>query len=82
MEEKRQRRAAKEAKRKAEERAALRTEIEANFMGKGVSKAVVTAQEIVEVDGNGSPDPVVGAVGGLLGQLIITLALLEKNFNR
>jgi len=43
LEEKRQRRAAKEAKRKAEERAALRTEIEANFMGKGVSKAVVTA---------------------------------------
>jgi hypothetical protein len=41
LEEKRQRRAAKEAKRKAEERAALRTEIEAQFMGKGASKTPI-----------------------------------------
>lgn len=51
-------------------------------MGKGTSKPGILAQEIVEIDGNGVADPVVGALGGLLGQLIITLALLEKNFNR
>ena len=51
-------------------------------MHKGVSKAPCAAQEVVEIDGNGSPDPVVGAIGGLLGQIIITLAIIEKNFNR
>mmetsp|Transcript_7483 Transcript_7483/g.11668 ORF Transcript_7483/g.11668 Transcript_7483/m.11668 type:complete len:342 (-) Transcript_7483:985-2010(-) len=82
LEEKRQRRAAKEAKRKAEERAALGAEIEAQFIKKGVSVADIAIQDLVEIDGNGEPKPVVGAIGGALGQIIMVLSILESKFNR
>lgn len=39
-------------------------------------------QEIVEMDGNYEGQHIVGALGGFLGQLIMTLAIIEKNFNR
>lgn len=34
------------------------------------------------MDGNGDVKPVVGGLGGILGQMIIVLSILEKNFNR
>lgn len=39
-------------------------------------------QEVNEIDGGIDPKPVVGAIGGLLGQIILTLSIMEKNFNR
>lgn len=83
MEEKRKRREAKEAKKRKEERANLRAEIEAQFIAKGVTMPDIAAQEVLEVDGNGEPGRnVVGAVGGVLGQIILVLSIIEKNFNR
>ena len=83
MEEKRKRREAKEAKKRAEERANLRAEIEAQFIAKGTTVDPIVAQDVLEMDGGGDPGKaVVGAVGGVLGQLIVVLSILEKNFNR
>jgi hypothetical protein len=83
MEEKRKRREAKEAKKRKEERANLRTEIEAQFIAKGETKPDIGAQEVLEVDGNGEAGKnVVGAIGGVLGQIILVLSIIEKNFNR
>ena len=84
MEEKRKRREAKEAKKRAEERANLRAEIEAQFIAKGTQLEPIVAQEILEMDGGpeAAGKAVVGAVGGVLGQLIVVLSILEKNFNR
>lgn len=35
-----------------------------------------------EIDGNLTPKPIVGILGGLLGQMVLTLSIIEKNFNR
>ena len=83
MEEKRKRRDAKEAKKRKEERANLKAEIEASFIAKGVTMPDIGAQEVIEVDGHGDPARnVVGAIGGVLGQIILVLSIIEKNFNR
>lgn len=42
----------------------------------------IGAQEVFEIDGNGENKQIVGAIGGLLGQMILTLNIIEKNFNR
>jgi hypothetical protein len=80
--EKRQRKQAKEAKRKAEERAALGAEIQEKFISKGLSKPLVAVQEVLEADGEGRAEPILGALGGVLGQIILVLSIMEKNFNR
>ena len=36
----------------------------------------------MNIDGNGEDKAVIGALGGVIGQLIIVLSILEKNFNR
>jgi len=83
MEEKRKKREAKEAKKRKEERANLRAEIDAQFIAKGTTAPDIGAQEVVEVNGNGEAGKAsIGAVGGVLGQLILVLSILEKNFNR
>jgi hypothetical protein len=41
----------------------------------------IHAQEVQEITGNPAKLGV-GAVGGLLGQIILTLSIMEKNFNR
>lgn len=80
--EKAERRARKEAKKRKEAEAALRAEIDENFIKKGASASPIVEQEVSNIDGNGEARPVVGALGGVLGQLIITLSILEKNYNR
>jgi len=83
MEEKRLKREKKERERRDAERKALKEEVEKLFIYKGEAKADCLAQEIVEIDGNGEAGKnVVGAIGGVLGQLILTLSILEKHFNR
>jgi len=43
----------------------------------------IGAQEILEADGNcDASKGVVGAIGGVLGQIILVLSIIEKNFNR
>jgi len=82
-EEKRLKKEAREKKRKEEELEALRKEIEANFVEKGESKAENLTQELIEIDGQGDKDKHhIGVIGGILGQVIITLAILEKKYNR
>lgn len=80
-EEKRKKREAKEAKKRAEERAKLRGDIQEVFIKKGVSADVIAQQDLFEIDGNRNKN-IVGVLGGVLGQLIITLALMERNYNR
>jgi hypothetical protein len=83
MEEKRLKREKKERERRDAERKALKEEVEKLFIDKGEAKADCLAQEIVEIDGHGEAGKsVVGAIGGVLGQLILTLSILEKHFNR
>ena len=82
LEEKRKRKEAREAKRRAEELAALKAEIQMGFIEKGTSAADVAVQEILNIDGFDAKEPVIGSLGGLLGQIIITLSIIEKNFNR
>ena len=82
MEEKRKRREAREAKKRAEELAALKAEIQLNFIDKGESVQDINVQEVLEMDGHDIKGNFVGALGGMLGQLILTLSILEKNFNR
>lgn len=80
--EKAEKKAKKEAKKRKEAEAALRAEIEENFIKKGASASPIVEQEVSNIDGNGEMKPIVGALGGVLGQLIITLSILEKNYNR
>ena len=77
-----ERRAAKEAKRKREAEAALRAQIDTQFIQKGTSVGPITDHDIHEIDGAGFGKPIVGALGGVIGQLVIVLSILEKNFNR
>lgn len=60
----------------------MRAEIEEKFIAKGVSQPDIPAQELVEIDGNAEQKPIVGAIGGVLGQIILVLNSMEKNFNR
>ena len=82
LQEKAERKARKEAKKRKEAEAALRAEINDNFILQGVSASPISEQEVSNIDGNGEAKPIVGALGGVLGQLIITLSILEKNYNR
>jgi hypothetical protein len=79
--EKKKKREAREAKKRAEERAKLKTEIEAEFIRRGVTVDGVSNVELVEIEGMQGRNTV-GVLGGVLGQLIISLALMERNFNR
>ena len=81
-EERRKKREAREAKRRAEELARLKQEIQDTFIAQGLSTADIGAQEVFEIDGNKESKPIIGAIGGLLGQMILTLNIMEKNFNR
>jgi hypothetical protein len=47
-----------------------------------VSKPLVAVQEVLEADGEGRAEPILGALGGVLGQIILVLSIMEKNFNR
>lgn len=83
MEQKRLKKEKKERERKEAERKALREEVEKLFIEKGESKAECLTQEILEIDGHQEAGKnVIGAVGGVLGQMILTLSILEKHFNR
>lgn len=82
LEAKNARRAAREEKRRKEELAKLRAEIETDFIAKGTSLSIIENQELSGIDGYGESRPIVGGIGGVLGQMVLVLSIMEKNFNR
>lgn len=46
-------------------------------------KSPIDQLEVVEIDGLGDKNkPIIGALGGVMGQIIIVLSIMEKNYNR
>lgn len=75
------RKLAREAKKKAEELAALKENIQKNFVDKAVVVDDILKQDITEVDGWQQKDkPLVTALGGFLGQLILVLNTVAKYY--
>lgn len=73
----------KEAARKAVERAQLKEHILENFIQKATVVEGIVNQEIVDVDGFGQKNKgVVSVLGGVLGQLMIVLNTIKKNYSR
>ena len=74
-----QRKAEKEAKRKAEEIARLREEIKEKYVDKVTPVEEILKQEITDIDGwSQDAKPVVTALGGFLGQLMIVFNTVAK----
>ena len=81
MAEKLRRKAEKEAKKKAEEIAALREEIKEKYVDKVTPIEEILKQEVTDIDGwNQDGKPVVTAIGGWLGQLMIVLNTVAKYY--
>lgn len=74
LEEKRKRKEAKELARKAAELKRLREEVNTLFVSKGEFKDGVLIQEQIEITGNHSRQPIIGALGGFLGTLAIVVS--------
>ena len=71
----------REAKRKAEEIARLREEIKEKYVDKAIPIEEILKQEITDVDGWAQDGkPVVTALGGMLGQLMIILNTIAKYY--
>jgi len=79
-EEKMRRKAAREAVKKANELRKLKEEIYNNFVAKGESKENILAQEIIEIDGMHLKLPSVGALGGMLGQMIVCFHAAHRHW--
>ena len=78
---KQKRREDRAAKKKAEQIAELRKEVEAKFVEKVVPIDEILKQEIREVDGWGEDGKLcVTALGGFLGQLMIVLNCVAKYY--
>ena len=78
MEEKRKRKEARELARKAAGLKALKEELNAKFVAKGEIKDQILVQEFSEINGFHSRQPVIGAIGGFLGQIILVIAGAAK----
>lgn len=79
--EKMRRKAEREAKKKAEEIARLREEIKEKFIEKVVPVDEILKQEFTEIDGwEQDGKPVVTALGGFLGQLMLVLNTVAKYY--
>ena len=84
-EERRIKKEEKERKKKEAERLRLRGEIEQKFnINDGADKkSPIDAVEILNMDCLGDKNkPFVGALGGLFGQMMIVLSVMEAKFNR
>jgi hypothetical protein len=78
---KQRRREERAAKRKAVEIAALRETVEKEFIAKGVGVEEILKCPLVEADGYGTKEtPIVGMLGGWLGQIMIVFNCLAKNY--
>ena len=81
-EEKKRRRAAREAIKKANELKKLKDEVNDMFVAKGEHKEHVLNQEIVEITGLHQKVPTIGAIGGILGQIMICFHTLFKHWTK
>jgi hypothetical protein len=71
------------AAKRAEEMAKLKEKIDNEVISKGTVQEGILAQELVDIDGHGRIDrPVVTALGGFLGQLIMVLQTVAKFYSR
>jgi hypothetical protein len=79
--EKLRKKAEKEAKRKNEQIAALKEQIQEKYVDKSITVDEILKQEIVDVDGwSQEGKPVVTALGGWFGQLMIVLNTVAKYY--
>jgi hypothetical protein len=78
LEEKRKRKEARELARKAAGLKALKDDLNAKFVSKGEVKDQILVQEFSEINGFHNKTPVIGALGGFLGQLILVIAGAAK----
>lgn len=78
LEDKRKRREAKELARKVAGLKALKEDINAKFVAKGEIRDQILVQEFSEINGFFIRHPVIGALGGFLGQLILVIAGANK----
>ena len=77
------RRARRAAKKKAEQIEALRNHIDAEFVQKGIGSDEILKSPLVESDGYGTKDtPVIGMLGGWLGQLMLVFNTLATKFKQ
>ena len=60
----------------------MREEIKVNFIDKGSQQEGILSQDLININGNKDPNPIVGCLGGMLGQLIIVFNSIIKNFDK
>lgn len=76
---KQRRREERAAKKKAAEIAALRETVEKEFISKGVPVEEILKSPLVEANGYGTKEtPIIGMLGGWLGQIMIVFNTLAK----
>lgn len=64
----------REAAKRAQELEKLRNDIDSEFIKKGKTEEGIVFQEIVDIDGHGAKNkPIVGVIGGFIGQIMIVL---------
>ena len=75
------RRARRAAKKKAEQIEALRNHIDDEFVKKGTGSDDILKSPLVEADGYGTKEtPVIGLLGGWLGQMMVVFNCLAKSY--
>lgn len=79
---KQRRRAAREAHKKASELKKLKSEVNQEFVVKGEPRDNIMIQDMLEVTGNFQKTPMVGVVGGLLGQFILVFSAVQKKWGK
>jgi hypothetical protein len=79
-EDKRKRRLAREAVKKANELKKLKDEVHSLFVVKGESKEHVLNQEFIEITGLHLKTPSIGSIGGILGQIMICFHTIHKHW--
>ena len=78
IEDKLKRKADRAARRKAAELQKLKNEMEKLFIEPGTEAEFVLGCELAEVHGNHTGNPIMGAVGGPLGQIFIVLSVFKS----
>ena len=79
LEDKERRRIAREAKRKAEEIARLKSSIEDNFIKTGKPEDGILLNDLIDIDGHSQEKPNICVLGGFLGQVMIVLNSIVKH---
>jgi hypothetical protein len=60
----------------------LRADVKEEFITKGEHRDAILMQDMIEVNGNFTKAPIVGAIGGLLGQFILCFSAIHKKWKK